>query len=56
MNDATRQLLTAAENALEVLERCLAGANLKATGDQREAGVTEYQELLAAIERAKASS
>lgn len=50
---AAPDLLEALSDAAEFMERALAGANLKATGDDREAGVMEYQAALAAIAKAE---
>lgn len=50
---AAPDLLAALSDAVEFMHRALAGANLKATGYDREAGVEEYQAALAAITKAE---
>jgi hypothetical protein len=50
---AAPDLLAALRAAVEYLGCALAGANLKATGYDREAGVEEYQAALAAIAKAE---
>lgn len=49
---AAPDMLIALKDAVEQLERCLSGADLDASGDDRECGVTEYQAALAAIAKA----
>ena len=50
---AAPDLLEALRAAVEYLGCALRGANLKATGYDREAGVEEYQAALAAIAKAE---